>query len=200
MPETPRGRADTRMFVTSLDALAAVLQAEGGPATYNRRAVKRMEEVFADVDRRLKTSHAPWLDGERPGHCDISFLPLLSALESMETSFPITLEALTAYWQRATMYEPFQKTNHRSAPMEGRRCATTPSRARALGASRKRRFAPGRPSPTRTSTAGAFASPMATRGARTRSRPLVRRGWSWATRSPPASGCTPRGGCRRSSG
>src|SRR3569623_1747858 len=44
MPETPRGRADTRMFVTSLDALAAVLQAEGGPATYNRRAVKRMEE------------------------------------------------------------------------------------------------------------------------------------------------------------
>jgi len=121
MPETPRGRADTRMFVTSLDALAAVLQAEGGPATFNRRAVKRMEEVFADVDRRLKTSNAPWLDGDRPGHCDISFLPLLSALESVETSFPITLEALTAYWQRATMYEPFQKTNHRVAPMEGRR-------------------------------------------------------------------------------
>jgi len=121
MPETPRGRAETRMFVTSLDALGAVLQAEGGPATYNRRAVKRMEDVFADVDRRLKDSNASWLDGERPGQRDISFLPLLSALESLETSFPITLDALTAYWQRATSYEPFQKTNYRSAPMEGRR-------------------------------------------------------------------------------
>ncbi len=121
MPETPRGRADSRMFVTSLDALAAVLQAEGGPATFNRRAVKRMEDVFADVDRRLKASNGPWLDGDRPGQCDISFLPLLAALEALETSFPITLDALTAYWQRAATYEPFQKTNYRSAAMEGRR-------------------------------------------------------------------------------
>jgi len=120
-PETPRGRADTRMFVTSLDALAAVLQAEGGPATFNRRAVKRMEEVFTEVDRRLKTGPGPWLDGDKPGQCDISFLPLLSELEALETSFPITLDALTTYWQRASTYEPFRKTNYRQAPMEGRR-------------------------------------------------------------------------------
>lgn len=120
-PETPRGRAETRMFVNSLDALAAVLQAEGGAATFNRRNVKRMEDVFADVDRRLRESGSPWIDGERPGQCDISFLPLLAALEALETSFPIALAELAAYWQRAATYEPFQKTHHRAAPMEGRR-------------------------------------------------------------------------------
>jgi len=120
-PETPRGRAEVRMFVASLDALVAVLQAEGGRATFNRRASKRMDEVFVAIDQRLKAQGAPWLDGQRPGQSDISFLPMLSELESLETSFPITLEALSAYWQRAMAYEPFQKTNHRTAVIQGKR-------------------------------------------------------------------------------
>lgn len=120
-PATPRGRADVRMFVTSLDALVAVLHGEGGPAMFNRRAFKRMDDVFSVIDTRLKASAGPWLDGERPGQCDISFLPLLSELESLETSFPITLESLTAYWQRALTHAPFQKTNYRVAVMQGKR-------------------------------------------------------------------------------
>jgi glutathione S-transferase len=119
--ETPRGRAEVRMFVASLDALVVVLAAEGGRATFNRRAFKRMDEVFASIDQQLQTSATPWLDGERPGHRDISFLPLLSGLEALETTFPATLEALTAYWQRAMAYEPFQKTNPRSMVFQGKR-------------------------------------------------------------------------------
>jgi hypothetical protein len=42
-------------------------------------------------------------------------------LESLETSFPITLEALNAYWKQAMSYAPFQKTNYRSAAMQGKR-------------------------------------------------------------------------------
>jgi glutathione S-transferase len=120
-PETPRGRADVRMFVASLDALVAVLQGEGGPATFHRRAYKRMDDVFTAIEARLKASAGPWLDGEKPGQCDISFLPLLSQLESLETSFPVTLEVLTAYWQRALAYTPFLKTNYRLAAMQGSR-------------------------------------------------------------------------------
>ena len=120
-PETPLGRADVRMFVASLDALVAVLQGEGGPATFNRRAYKRMDDVFTAIEARLRASAGPWLDGEKPGQCDISFLPLLSQLESLETSFPVTLEVLTAYWQRALAYPPFLKTNYRLAAMQGSR-------------------------------------------------------------------------------
>jgi glutathione S-transferase len=120
-PETPRGRADVRMFVASLDALVAVLQGEGGPATFNRRAYKRMDDVFTAIEARLRASAGPWLDGEKPGQCDISFLPLLSQLESLETSFPVTLEVMTAYWQRALAYPPFLKTNYRLAAMQGSR-------------------------------------------------------------------------------
>ena len=120
-PETPRGRAEVRMFVVSLEALLPVLQAEGGPATFNRRAFKRMDDVFFSIDESLKTSPGPWLDGAMPGLRDISLLPLLSELEALETSFPITLKALNAYWQRALAYEPFLKTNHRTAAIKGRR-------------------------------------------------------------------------------
>ncbi len=120
-PETPLGRADVRMFVASLDALVAVLQGEGGPATFNRRAYKRMDDVFTAIEARLRASAGPWLDGEKPGQCDISFLPLLSQLESLETSFPVTLEVMTAYWQRALAYPPFLKTNYRLAAMQGSR-------------------------------------------------------------------------------
>ncbi|HEY4184126.1 MAG TPA: glutathione S-transferase family protein [Polyangia bacterium] len=120
-PETPRGRAEVRMFVASLDALLPVLQAEGGPATFNRRAFKRMDDVFTAIDARLKASPTPWLDGGQPGQSDISLLPLLSELEALETSFPITLVALNAYWQRALAYAPFLKTNYRTAAIKGTR-------------------------------------------------------------------------------
>ena len=120
-PETPRGRAEVRMFVTSLEALVAVVSGGKSPVSVNRRAYKRMDDVFATIDEQLKSSRTPWLDGEQPGLRDISFLPLLSELESMETSFPLTLEALAAYWQRAMAYAPFQKTNHRTAEVQGKR-------------------------------------------------------------------------------
>lgn len=120
-PSSPRGRAEVRMFVASLDALVAVLQSGSGSASFNKRSFKRMDEVFASVDELLRNSGAPWLDGPAPGQRDISFLPLLSELEAMETSFPLTLEALTAYWQRAMSHSGFQKTNYRTAAMEGRR-------------------------------------------------------------------------------
>jgi glutathione S-transferase len=120
-PAAPRGRAEVRMFVASLDALVAVLQSGSGSASFNKRSFKRMDELFVATDEQLRTSQASWLDGEAPGHRDISFLPLLSELESMETSFPLTLESLTAYWQRAMSYPPFQKTNYRTAALQGRR-------------------------------------------------------------------------------
>jgi glutathione S-transferase len=120
-PETTRGRAEMRMFVASLDALVVVLQAEGGRATFNRVAFRRMDEVFVSIDDQLKGSGAPWLDGQQPGQRDISLLPLLSRLETLETSFPSSLEALSAYWQRAMEYAPFQKTNHRTAVIQGHR-------------------------------------------------------------------------------
>jgi len=120
-PETPLGRAEMRMFVASLDALVVVLQADGGRATFNRRAYKRMDELFISIDEQLQKSPLPWLDGDRPGHRDISFLPLLSGLEALETTYPSSLEALAAYWQRAIQYEPFQKTNFRTAVIQGRR-------------------------------------------------------------------------------
>ena len=120
-PDTPLGRAEARMFVASLEALVVVLQSEGGRATFNRRAYKRMDDLFISIDEQLQGSPALWLDGERPGMRDISFLPLLSGLEALETTFPASLEALSAYWQRAMKYEPFQRTNFRSAVLQGRR-------------------------------------------------------------------------------
>ena len=120
-PSTARGRAEMRMFVASLDALVVVLQADGGRATFNRVAFRRMDEVFMSINDMLKRSPAPWLDGDLPGQRDISLLPLLSALETLETSFPASLEALAAYWQRAMEYAPFQKTNHRTAVVQGHR-------------------------------------------------------------------------------
>jgi glutathione S-transferase len=119
-PATARGRAEVRMFALSLDALVSVLQTESGRASFNRRAFKRMDDVFVAVDGQLKASQRPWLDGDQPGQRDISFLPLLSELESLEISFPLTLEALSAYWRRAMEHAPFQKTNHRVAPIQGR--------------------------------------------------------------------------------
>jgi glutathione S-transferase len=120
-PEAPRVRAEVRMFVASLEALVAVLQSGAGRASFNKKTFKRMEDVFVAVDQQLKTSRAPWLDGEAPGHRDISFLPLLSELETMETSFPLILESLSTYWQRAMDYPPFQRTNYRTAEIVGRR-------------------------------------------------------------------------------
>ncbi len=120
-PATPRARAEVRMFVASLDALLAVLQSGSGTASFNKRAFKRMDEVFAAIDEQLKASNAPWLDGDAPGQRDISFLPMLSELESMETSFPLTLASLSAYWKRAMDYPQFQKTNHRTARLQGLR-------------------------------------------------------------------------------
>ena len=120
MPPGARARAEVRMFVLSLDALVAVLQSGSGRAAFNRRAFKRMDEVFTAIDDQLKRGR-PWLDGDRPGQSDISFLPLLSELEAVETSFPLTLESLADYWRRAMEYAPFQKTNHRTAEILGRR-------------------------------------------------------------------------------
>jgi glutathione S-transferase len=120
-PTAARGRAEVRMFVASLDALVSVLQTDSGRASFNRRAFKRMDDVFTGIDGQLKASQQPWLDGDQPGQRDISFLPLLSELETLETSFPLTLEGLAAYWQRAMAYGPFQKTNHRTAVIQGRR-------------------------------------------------------------------------------
>ncbi|MBC8131744.1 MAG: glutathione S-transferase N-terminal domain-containing protein [Deltaproteobacteria bacterium] len=118
---SPRSRAEVRMFVASLDALSAVLQSGSGSAAFNKRSFKRMDEVFTAIDEQLKDTGAAWLDGSAPGLRDISVLPLLSELESMETSFPLTLEALSAYWQRAMLHPAFQKTNYRTAAHEGRR-------------------------------------------------------------------------------
>jgi glutathione S-transferase len=121
-PESPRGRAEVRMFVASLEPLAAVLSAAIGPSAFNRRGYRRMDDVFASVNEALESGgDRPWLDGDRPGLRDTSFLPLLSELETMETSFPLNLEALAAYWQRAMAYPPFQKTNYRTAEIQGRR-------------------------------------------------------------------------------
>ena len=80
-----------------------------------------MDEVFTAIDDQLRGGGQPWLDGASPGQRDISFLPLLSELESMETSFPLTLEALASYWERAMAYGPFQKTNHRTVEIQGSR-------------------------------------------------------------------------------
>jgi len=120
-PTTPVGRAQVRMFVASLEALIAVLQGSVGRASFNRRSFKRMDDVFVSVDERLKSSGRPWLDGDAPGLSDTSFLPILSELETLETSFPLTLEALAEYWKRAMTYPAFQKTNHRTATIQGRR-------------------------------------------------------------------------------
>jgi glutathione S-transferase len=120
-PTAARGRAEVRMFVASLEALLAVLQSGAGRAAFNKRSFKRMDEVFSAIDLQLKTGGTPWLDGNAPGQRDISFLPLLSELETIETSFPLTLEALASYWQRAMAYPIFQKTNYRTTELHGRR-------------------------------------------------------------------------------
>lgn len=120
-PETPRGRAEVRMFVASLEALNGVLQGGSGGGAFNKRSFKRMDELFASMDKLLRDLRTPWLDGDAPGQRDISFLPLLAELENMETSFPLTLEALTAYWQRGQAHPAFQKTNPRTADIQGRR-------------------------------------------------------------------------------
>jgi glutathione S-transferase len=121
MPPAARGRAEVRSFVASLEALSAVLQGGVGGASFNKKSFKRMDDVFSAIDEQLKITGAPWLDGPAPGHRDISFLPLLSELENMETSFPLTLEALSAYWQRSMSHAAFQKTNYRTAAISGRR-------------------------------------------------------------------------------
>ena len=108
------------LMPASAHARAEVLQSGSGQAAFNRRSFKRMDEVFVSIDEKLKQGQA-WLGGERPGPGDISFLPLLSELESMETSFPLTLASLAAYWQRAMAYGPFQKTNYRTAEIQGKR-------------------------------------------------------------------------------
>lgn len=120
-PETPRGRAEVRMFVASLEALNGVLQGGSGGGAFNKRSFRRMDELFASTDKLLKDLGTPWLDGAAPGQRDISLLPLLAELENMETSFPLTMEALTAYWQRALGHPTFQKTNPRTAEIQGRR-------------------------------------------------------------------------------
>jgi glutathione S-transferase len=120
-PSTALGRAQARMFETSLEALVAVLQSAAGSASFNRRSFKRMDDVFASADEALKASGKPWLDGDAPGLRDTSLLPLLSELETLETSFPLTLEALSAYWKRAMAHGPFQKSNYRTAEIQGRR-------------------------------------------------------------------------------
>ncbi|MES1208035.1 MAG: glutathione S-transferase family protein [Pseudomonadota bacterium] len=120
-PSSPRGRAEVRAFVTSLEAFVSVLQGGAGSASFNKRSFKRMDEVFATINAQLRANGSPWLDGDAPGQRDISFLPLLSELELMETSFPLTLESLSAYWKRAMDHAPFQRTNHRQAVMQGRR-------------------------------------------------------------------------------
>jgi glutathione S-transferase len=121
LPSTALGRAEARMFETSLEALVAVLQSAAGSASFNRRSFKRMDDVFASADAALKASGKPWLDGDAPGLRDTSFLPLLSELETLETSFPLTLDALSAYWKRAMAHAPFQRSNHRTAEIQGRR-------------------------------------------------------------------------------
>ena len=120
-PETPQGRAEVRMFVNSLEALVAVLQSGAGRAAFNKRSFKRMDEVFVAIDSQLQSSGKPWLDGDAPGLRDTSFLPILSELENLETSFPLTLEALADYWQRAMTHAPFHRTSHRTAELQGRR-------------------------------------------------------------------------------
>jgi glutathione S-transferase len=120
-PTTASGRAEVRMFAASLEALLAVLQSGSGRAAFNKRSFKRMDEVFSAVDLQLKAGGTHWLDGNAPGLRDTSFLPLLSELETMETSFALTLETLSAYWQRAMSYPVFQKTNYRTAEVQGRR-------------------------------------------------------------------------------
>jgi glutathione S-transferase len=118
---TPRARAEVRQFVASLEALAAVLESGSGSAAFNRKSFKRMDDVFSAANADLKNRATPWLDGDAPGHRDIAFLPLLSELEAMETSFPLTLESLSAYWQRAMAHPAFRKTNYRTAEIQGRR-------------------------------------------------------------------------------
>lgn len=121
-PATPRGRAEVRMFVASLEAMNGVLQGgSSGGGAFNKRSFKRMDDLFASTDKLLQELGTSWLDGDAPGQRDISLLPLLAELEQMETSFPLTLEALTAYWQRALSYPGFEKTNPRTAEIQGRR-------------------------------------------------------------------------------
>jgi hypothetical protein len=52
---------------------------------------------------------------------DISLLPLLSDLESQETTFPDTLTSLMKYWNHAIEHPPFVKSNYKNAPIQGRR-------------------------------------------------------------------------------
>jgi glutathione S-transferase len=120
-PESPKGRSEVRMFNASLEALVAVLQSGVGKASFNKRAFKRMDDVFASIDGALKAEGKAWLDGDKPGLRDLSFLPILSELEHLETSFPLSMEALAGYWQRAMAYGPFQKTNYRTAAIQGER-------------------------------------------------------------------------------
>jgi len=120
-PDSPRGRAETRMFEDFLEALVQILASRQDKNVFNKKAFKRLDDAFAKLDGELKSSGKPWLDGDAPGLRDISLLPLLSDLESQETSFPDSLEALLAYWNRAIEYAPFVKTNYKNAPIQGQR-------------------------------------------------------------------------------
>ena len=108
-PEAPRGRAEVRMFVSSLEALVAVLQSGSGRASFNKRSFKRMEDVFVAVDHQLKASHAPWLDGAAPGQRDISFLPLVE----LGRWRPIPAESGSSLLTAGAAHPPFQKDQYR---------------------------------------------------------------------------------------
>jgi glutathione S-transferase len=120
-PASAAGRAEVRMFVASLEPMASILQGGAGRAAFSRRAFRQLDDLFASINTRLERSGQSWLDGDQPGLRDVSFLPLLSDLEAIETSFPLSLGALLAYWQRATAYPSFQKTGYRNAEIQGQR-------------------------------------------------------------------------------
>jgi len=120
-PISPRGRAEVRMFDDSLDALVEILASRQDKTVFNKKAFRRLDDTFVKLNTELATSGRRWLDGESPGIRDISLLPLLSDLESQETSFSDSLTALLAYWNQAIEYAPFVKTNYKNAPIQGQR-------------------------------------------------------------------------------
>lgn len=119
-PDSPRGRAAVRMFEDSLDVFVQILS-RNDKTFFNKAAFKRLDDAFTKLDVELKTSGRPWLDGDAPGMRDISLLPLLSDLESQETTFPDTRTALLDYWNHAIEHAPFVKTNYKNAPIQGQR-------------------------------------------------------------------------------
>jgi len=66
-PESPRGRAEVRMFVASLEALNGVLQGGSGGGAFNKRSFKRMDDLFTSTDKLLQEARTPWLDAQLGG-------------------------------------------------------------------------------------------------------------------------------------